>query len=131
MHNFPTEEKTKGIQVKCYVNFTVRKYGLIRNIKVIRSVHPLLDNETVRVVGIMTLWKPGVQRGKKVSVSFNLPINFNLDASPKKSKSSSESSDEKEKGKKGDGGKTVPSDSNKKSKEKKTNEVSGEKVSMT
>ena len=75
---YPAEAKANGIQGKVYVNFTVGKDGLIRDIKVIKGVHPLLDAEAVRVVGVMPLWKPGTQRGKNVNVAYNLPFNFKL-----------------------------------------------------
>jgi periplasmic protein TonB len=74
---FPPAAKANGIQGKVYVNFTVGKDGNPRDIKILRGVHDLLDNEAIRVVKLMK-FTPGKQRGKPVSVSFNLPINFKL-----------------------------------------------------
>ncbi|MFB6318257.1 TonB family protein [Saccharicrinis sp. FJH54] len=75
---YPTAAQEKKIQGKVYVNFIVEKDGSIDNIKVVRSIDPLLDKEAVRVVKAMPNWKPGVQRGKPVRVSYMLPINFLL-----------------------------------------------------
>ena len=75
---FPPAARANGIQGKVYVNFTVGKDGKIRDIKILRGVHDLLDKEAIRVVKAMPSWKPGKQRGKPVSVSYNLPINFKL-----------------------------------------------------
>ncbi len=75
---FPPAAKANGISGKVYVNFTVGKDGKIRNIKILRGVHDLLDKEAIRVIKAMPPWKAGKQRGKAVSVSFNLPINFIL-----------------------------------------------------
>jgi protein TonB len=75
---FPPAAKANGIQGKVYVNFTIGKNGEIRDIKILRGVHDLLDKEAVRVVKAMPKWKAGKQRGKTVSVSYNLPINFTL-----------------------------------------------------
>jgi protein TonB len=75
---FPPAAKANGIQGKVYVNFTIGKNGEIRDIKILRGVHDLLDKEAVRVVKAMPKWKAGKQRGKTVSVSYNLPINFKL-----------------------------------------------------
>ena len=75
---FPPAAKANGIQGKVYVNFTVGKDGKIRDIKILRGVHDLLDKEAIRVVKAMPKWKAGKQRGKPVSVSYNLPINFQL-----------------------------------------------------
>lgn len=75
---YPKEAKKSGIQGRVYVGFVVGKEGVVREVKVIRGVHPLLDAEALRVVKLMPEWKPGVLDGEPVSVSFNLPINFNL-----------------------------------------------------
>ena len=75
---FPPAAKANGISGKVYINFVVGKDGVIRNVKILRGVHDLLDKEAIRVVKAMPKWKPGKQRGKPVSVSFNLPINFVL-----------------------------------------------------
>jgi protein TonB len=75
---FPPAAKANGIQGKVYVNFTIGKSGEIRDIKILRGVHELLDKEAIRVIKAMPKWKAGKQRGKAVSVSYNLPINFKL-----------------------------------------------------
>lgn len=75
---YPEEAKKNGIQGKVYVNFTVEKDGSIGDVKVIRGVHPLLDNEAMRVVESFPKWTPGTQRGKLVRVSYNLPLSFVL-----------------------------------------------------
>ncbi|OFY93030.1 MAG: hypothetical protein A3K10_14660 [Bacteroidetes bacterium RIFCSPLOWO2_12_FULL_31_6] len=75
---YPPAAKANGITGKVFVNFTIGKNGEIRDIKIIRGVHDLLDKEAIRVVKEMPAWKAGKQRGKPVSVSFNLPINFIL-----------------------------------------------------
>ncbi len=64
----------------------MEKDGEITNVKLIKGVNELLDNEALRVVKMMPAWKPGVQRGKPVRVQFNMPIQFNLDSGAKKSK---------------------------------------------
>jgi protein TonB len=75
---YPPAAKANGISGKVYVNFEVGKDGKITNVKILRGVHDLLDEEAMRVVKAMPAWKPGKQRGKAVKVSYNLPINFQL-----------------------------------------------------
>lgn len=75
---YPPAAKANGITGKVFVNFTIGKNGEIRDIKIIRGVHDLLDNEAIRVVKNMPTWKAGKQNGVAVSVSYNLPINFIL-----------------------------------------------------
>jgi protein TonB len=45
---------------------------------VLRGIGGGCDEEAVRVVENMPKWKPGMQRGKPVRVSFNLPVKFTL-----------------------------------------------------
>ena len=75
---YPTTAKELGIKGKVYVGFIVGKNGVIRDIKVIKGVNDLLDQEAIRVVKAMPNWIPGKQHGKKVSVHYMLPINFTL-----------------------------------------------------
>jgi len=75
---FPPAAKANGISGRVFVNFTVGKDGKIRDVKILRGVHELLDKEAKRVVLAMPKWKAGKQRGKTVNVSYNLPINFIL-----------------------------------------------------
>ena len=56
----------------------VERDGSVGDIKVVRPVHPLLDEEAVRVVKTFPDFSPGLQRGKPVRVSYNLPLNFAL-----------------------------------------------------
>ena len=75
---YPDEAKEKKIEGRVYVRFIVEKDGTVTNVEVIHSPDPMLGAEAVRVVEAMPKWKPGRQRGKKVRVQYNLPINFKL-----------------------------------------------------
>ena len=75
---YPKKAEKKGIEGRCIVRFIVEKNGSISNVKVVRSVHPLLDAEAVRVVNSMPKWKPGKRNGKPVRVKFNIPVQFKL-----------------------------------------------------
>ena len=75
---YPVKCQENGIQGRVIVSFIVERDGSISNMKVIKSIHPELDKEAIRVVSTMPKWKPGTQRGKAVRVSYNLPINFTL-----------------------------------------------------
>jgi protein TonB len=61
-----------------YVQFVVDKDGGISNARIARGVDPSLDQEALRVVNNLPKWKPGMQRGKPVRVSYTVPINFQL-----------------------------------------------------
>ena len=63
---------------KVLVNFVIEKDGSITNVKVTKSVHPLLDNEAIRLVKSMPKWLPAIKDNKVVRCYFTLPINFIL-----------------------------------------------------
>ena len=76
---YPNDAKYAGISGTVYIQFIVLSTGEIdKNIRVIRGVHPTLDEEALRIVSIMPRWNPGSQSGKPVSVTFNLPIKYSL-----------------------------------------------------
>lgn len=76
--DYPVIAAENGIQGKIYVTFVVDKDGSISNARIARGVDPSLDQEALRVVNNLPNWKPGMQRGKPVRVSYTVPINFQL-----------------------------------------------------
>jgi len=76
---YPEREKKNDIQGTVYVNFIVETDGSIAEIKIIRGLSENCDNEVIRVMELMPNWIPGENSdGEKVSVYYNLPINFKL-----------------------------------------------------
>jgi len=75
---YPTIAQENGIQGKVFVNFVVDKDGSISNAKIARGVDPSIDKEALRVIMTLPKWKPGMQRGKAVRVSYTVPISFQL-----------------------------------------------------
>ena len=73
---YPLVALESGIQGTVWLQFVVGKDGSIRDVKVSKSVDPSLDREAVRVVKAMPKWVPGTQKGKPVSVRYQLPIRF-------------------------------------------------------
>lgn len=66
------------IQGRVIVTFVVEKDGSISDVKVVKSLDPLLDKEAVRVVSGMPKWIPGKQNGVTYRVKYTLPVNFRL-----------------------------------------------------
>lgn len=77
---YPEEAEKNGIGGMVYMQFVIDTTGKVVEPKVIKSVSPELDAEALRVVSGMPAWKPGMQRGKPVRVSFTLPVIFKLPA---------------------------------------------------
>jgi Ca-activated chloride channel family protein len=74
--NFPDELQNKNIAGRIFVQFTVDFDGSVRDVKIIRGLHPLLDNEVIRVIKKSPKWKPGIQKGKPVKVSLTVAVEF-------------------------------------------------------
>lgn len=75
---YPAGARELGIQGKVFLSFVVDATGKVKDVKVVRGVDPSLDQEALRVVKAMPLWKPGKQSGRPVATMFNLPVNFKL-----------------------------------------------------
>ncbi len=75
---YPVSAQKRGDQGKVFVNFDVNENGEVINAKIVKSVDFDLDNEALRVVKTLRNWIPGEKDGKKVCVSYTVPINFVL-----------------------------------------------------
>jgi len=75
---YPPEAAEANIQGNVFISFTITTTGEVRNVKVDRKLHPLLDMEAERVVKLSPKWIPGKLFGKAVNVKYNIPIRFNL-----------------------------------------------------
>lgn len=75
---YPMVAAKNGIQGKVFVQFVVEKDGSVSGIELLRGVHPLLNQEALRVVGSMPGWTPGKIKGEPVRCSYTIPISFRL-----------------------------------------------------
>ena len=75
---YPVIAQEKGIQGKVFVSFVIEKDGTVGRARVVRGVDSSLDMEALRVLKLLPKWKPGLQGGQKVAVSYTMPINFVL-----------------------------------------------------
>ncbi len=75
---YPPEARAAKIQGRVMLNFMVDSMGNIGEIKVVHSVHPLLDSEAVRVIRAMPKWIPGTVPGKRKGTNYTVPIEFRI-----------------------------------------------------
>jgi protein TonB len=75
---YPVTAQEMGIQGKVYVTFVVDSGGNVTKASIARGIDSALDKEALRVINTLPKWTPGKQRGKPVSVSYTVPINFTL-----------------------------------------------------
>ena len=75
---YPQEAIDKEISGRVMVGFVVEKDGSISDVKVVKGIGGGCDEEAVRVVNAMPKWKPGMDKGKPVRVSYMMPFSFKL-----------------------------------------------------
>ncbi len=76
---YPKEAKEQKIEGRVFIYFIISKDGSLKNIRIVKGVHPLLDQAAFEVVENCPNWtKPGIHKGKPVDVAFTFPIVFKL-----------------------------------------------------
>ena len=79
LKNFRIPEVDRDMQARIYVSFVVEKDGTLTAIKILRDPGYGLGKEAERVLKSLKIkWNPGIQNGKAVRTSFNLPITINI-----------------------------------------------------
>ncbi len=76
---YPKKARKAGITGKGFYKFVVDTNGLVTKIEIARGVPncPACDKEAIRVFKKLK-FIPGMNKGKKVPVWFQMPINFTL-----------------------------------------------------
>lgn len=72
---FPAKVSKQG---RVVVSFFVEKDGSITNATIVRSVHPALDKEALRVIKSMPKWLPGKEDGHNARIRCCVPVKFKL-----------------------------------------------------
>lgn len=76
---YPEEAKKAGIEGRVTTQFTITKEGKLVNVRILKGVHPLLDEEAIRVIeSAPQNWKPGERRGELIDVTYTFPVIFTL-----------------------------------------------------
>jgi periplasmic protein TonB len=75
---YPEVATVNGIQGRVYVTFIIEKDGSVTNVKVVKGVDPLINDEALKAVSSSPKWTPGRNRGVSVRVSYLITVNFEL-----------------------------------------------------
>jgi TonB family protein len=75
---YPEEAVKNKLSGKVSLSFTIDKKGNLVDAEVIRSAHPVLDAEALRVANLSPKWEPGEEKGEEVNVCFTFPVVFAL-----------------------------------------------------
>ncbi|HRY97451.1 MAG TPA: M56 family metallopeptidase [Bacteroidales bacterium] len=76
---YPEEARKQGKTGTVYVMFKVNEKGRMEDLKVEKGIGGGCDEEALRVVKMMTDWKPALDKeGKPVTAMLTLPVKFQL-----------------------------------------------------
>lgn len=75
---YPRAPKHMGIEGTVYVGFVVGENGSVKDVHIVRGVHPDYDQEAMRVISMLPPWRSGSHNGRPVAVRMVLPIKFDL-----------------------------------------------------
>ena len=75
---YPTHLRNLGIQGTVVLSFSVQKDGSLADIKVVKSAHPDLDKEAIRVIEKSKKWLPGRDFNQTVNERLVFPVIFRL-----------------------------------------------------
>lgn len=73
---YPQAALNDSVQGTVIVSYIIQVDGSIGDVKVVKSVHPALDAEAVRVIRLMERWKPAIQKGEPVKLMMSQQFNF-------------------------------------------------------
>jgi TonB family protein len=76
--NYPKKAIRDGIKGKVYVLFSVDIDGSLGDFEIVKSVHPLLDQEALRVVKLLPDFIPAVSHNRIVKSYFRMPFDFDF-----------------------------------------------------
>lgn len=76
--NYPVDAIEQNIEGTVYIRFVVTKTGEVDNVRVLKGIDPLLNDEALRVVRELPKWTPGKNNGNPVNVWFIIPVKFKL-----------------------------------------------------
>lgn len=79
-YRYPQAAVDNGINGAVHLQFVVERDGSLTDIKVLRDLKYGTGEEAMRVLKAAKKWRPGVQNGRPVRVTYTLPIKLRVDA---------------------------------------------------
>lgn len=75
---YPVESIANEEQGVIWVEFFIDEVGNVVDVKIIKGVSELLDEESIRVIKSMPKWSPGMKNGKPIRTRYTIPITAKL-----------------------------------------------------
>ena len=76
---YPSDAKENMVQGEVMVTFVVDQNGKIKDVRLIKSLYPSIDQEVVKVVQKSPYWSPALMDNKPVKQIFSLPVKFQFE----------------------------------------------------
>ncbi len=73
---YPKSAREQNIQGKVILELLIDAEGFIQNVSIVQSIHPLLDDEAVRVAWLMPQWIPAKRNGKPIACKYYITAKF-------------------------------------------------------
>lgn len=73
---YPKELSQQKFSGQVIARINIDKTGSVKEVEILKSLHPLLDEEVIRVIKKSPKWKPAKQNGKNVPMYITQPISF-------------------------------------------------------
>ncbi len=78
----PFRAQLLQLQGRVFCSGVAELDGTLSEVKVIRGLHPIYDQEIVRIVNLFKSWKPALRNGQKVRQQVTFPVVINTTSSP-------------------------------------------------
>ena len=76
--HYPPAALKQRINGRVVCSFIVNEDGSLSDVALVQGVYIFLDEEVIRVINSMPLWKPAMKDGKPVKVKYVMPVVFKL-----------------------------------------------------
>jgi len=77
--HYPEFAKENNITGQVLIGFVVNEDGVVSDCSVLKGIGGGCEEEVVKAIRKMPIWKPGKKDGKLIKVYFTLPFSFNLE----------------------------------------------------
>lgn len=75
---YPRLAKEQGIVGKVVVSFEINEKGMPENLIILQGIGGNCEEEIIRIIGQMPLWKPAIQAGHAIRTKKIMGFNFEL-----------------------------------------------------
>ncbi len=75
---YPKQLEAAKVEGRVVAEFMINTDGSVTDVKIVNSLHPLCDNEVLRVLRLMPRWTPGIENDHPCRTKVCVPVIFKL-----------------------------------------------------